>query len=145
MKSKIPKFLIIDASILFSFFNKNSLRRKLIERLPYIGSNLISPEFAFIELLKDKEKIMEFSKINENAFVFLFSLLEKKIETFPKEEYAAFLDEANSISPHGKDTKDDPYFALALTLNCAIWSDEKAFKEQSAVKVLSTYELKELF
>ena len=43
-----------------------------------------------------------------------------------------------TISPHSKDIE---YFALALKSNCAIWSDEKALKKQSKVKVLTTSEL----
>ena len=53
---KLPRTLIIDASILFSFFNKDSARRRIIEELPNLGCELISPEFAFKELMSDKEK-----------------------------------------------------------------------------------------
>jgi len=55
-----------------------------------------------------------------------------------------FLSPANKISPHGEQTKDDPYFALALAFNSPIWSDESEFKQQSRVKVFSTKELVEL-
>ena len=49
--------------------------------------------------------------------------------------------EAKEISPHLKDVE---YFALALKLGCGIWSREKAFRDQSRVKVYSTGELLEL-
>ena len=52
--------------------------------------------------------------------------------------------EANKISPHGEETKDDPYFALALAFNFPIWSDEGAFRKQSKVKVFTTAELLKL-
>ena len=42
-------------------------------------------------------------------------------------------------------TKDIPYFALTLYLNCPIRSNEKRFKEQSQIKVYPSHELKELF
>jgi predicted nucleic acid-binding protein len=42
------------------------------------------------------------------------------------------------MRPHLKDVE---YFALALKLDCPIWSNEKAFKKQSRVKVISTKEL----
>jgi predicted nucleic acid-binding protein len=76
-------------------------------------------------------------------FMFLFSLLERKIaEIYPKEKYEQSLSEAAKRSPHGMDVhKDDPYFALALFFNAPIWSDEKAFKKQSKVKVFSTSDL----
>ena len=134
-------FLIVDASILFSFFNPDSSRRRIIESSSGPGFNLISPDFAFDELIKDKDEIQKYSGISELEFIIFFSLLEKKIESFSKDAYELFLSDANKISPHGKQTKDDPYFALALSLNCAIWSDEKAFKKQSKVKVFTTSEL----
>ena len=141
MPPKIPRILVVDASVLFSFFKRDSARRRLIKELQNRGSRLASPDFAMEEMISDKGKIMEFAEISELGFKFLFSLLERKIETFPKSEYEKFLSEARKISPH---RGDDPYFALALSLNSAIWSDEKAFKKQSKVKVLSTKELIEL-
>ena len=144
MFKELPKILIVDASILFSFFKKDSIRRRLIEGLSEFGSRLICPEFAFKELSDKKERIKKFGKVNELGFAFLFSLLDRKIESFPKNSYNEFLPEANKISPHKELTEDDPYFALALSLNCPIWSDEGAFKEQSRVKIFNTKELFEL-
>ena len=141
MPEELPKILIVDASILFSFFRKNSTRRKVVEKLSEFGCKLISPEFVFKELSDKRERIKKFGEVNELAFAFLFSLLDRRVESFPEDAYKNFLPEANKISPHGEDTKDDPYFALALSLNCAIWSDEKAFKKQSKVKIFTTSEL----
>jgi len=135
---KLPRTLIIDASILFSFFNKDSARRRIIEELPNLGCELISPEFAFKELMSDKEKIMKYGKINELSFSFLFSLLLRKVEPVSKKEYEEFMSEANKLSPHNKQTKDDPYFALALSFNLPIWSDEDEFKQQSKIEIFDT-------
>jgi predicted nucleic acid-binding protein len=136
-------FLVVDASILFSFFNPNSARRAIIQSSPKLGFKLISPDFAFEELTKDKGKIQKYSGIKELEFIIFFSLLEKKIESMPKSEYDKFLHKAAELAPH---VKDKPYFALALLFNCPIWSDEAAFKKQSKVKVFNTEELhKELF
>lgn len=134
-------FLIADASILFSFFNPDSGRRLIIESSKSLGFKLISPDFAFEELSDGKDEIQKYSGINDLEFIIFFSLLEKKIESFPEESYKDFMSEANKISPHGEENKDDPYFALALALNCAIWSDEAAFRRQSRVKVFTTEEL----
>ncbi|RLJ01631.1 MAG: hypothetical protein DRP10_03570 [Candidatus Aenigmatarchaeota archaeon] len=51
------------------------------------------------------------------------------------------MEEAIKLAPHNKDVE---YFALALKLGCAIWSNERDFKKQEVVKVLSTKELKDL-
>ena len=144
MPEELPRMLVADASILFSFFKSNSDRRAIIEELPALGSKLISPKFAFRELSGKKERIKKYGKINELAFSFIFSLLEKKVEPFSEETYREFLAEANKISPHAEGTDDDPYFALALALNSSIWSDEIAFKRQSRIKVFNTKELSDL-
>jgi len=145
MTGKLLKLLVVDASILFSFFKVNSERRIIIEELPNRGCKLISPKFVFEELANNKERIKQFGELNDLAFSFLFSLLDMKIESFSKETYEEFLPEANKISPHGKAiTKDDPYFALALSLDCPIWSDEKSFKKQSQIKIFSTEDIAKL-
>ena len=144
MPEELPRILIVDASILFSFFKRDSNRRAAIEELSTLGYKLISPGFEFKDLAGNEEIIKKYGKINELSFSFLFSLLESKIESFPDNVYKEFLAEANKISPHAEGTNDDPYFALALTLNCPIWSDESAFKEQDKVKVLNTKELSKL-
>jgi len=87
---------------------------------------------------------MKYGKIDGSEFTFLISLLERKIDSFPEEKYENFLGEAGKLSPHGEQTNDDAYFALALKFNAPIWSDETAFKEQSDIKVFSTKEVLEL-
>ena len=72
----------------------------------------------------------------------LFSaMIAKKVTLdllFDKEDIKEFFKEACKISP---DSDDIEYFALALKLNCPIWSEDKALKKQSIVKVYSTSEL----
>ena len=141
MPSEIPKELIVDASILFSFFKASSARRDVFKTLLEHGCKLISPDFVLDELSNNKFDIIKFSIIDETEFDDIFLELKNDLDTFKEEKYEEFLLEANKISPHGEQTKDDTYFALALALNCAIWSDEEAFKQQSRVKVYSTSDL----
>lgn len=132
------RLLVIDASILFSFFKSDSVRRHIIEKLLNWDCKLVSADFVFGELLKNKEKIVKFADIDELEFVFAFSLLEREIKSIPESEYKRFLLKAREISPH---TKDDPYFALALALHAPLWSDEEGFKKQLKVTIVSTKDL----
>ncbi len=134
-------FLIVDANILFSFFKFDSVRRRIISSIAS-DTKLISPDFVFEELSKEKEKIKRYAKIDDIGFIVLFSLIEREIKSVPRSEYDSFLARSKELAPHKKDT---PYFALALSLNCAIWSDEKSFKQQSVVKIYSTNELAQKF
>ncbi len=140
----LPQRLVIDANILFSFFKSDSTRRNIIEKLIEMDVKLISPSFILEELKKEKEKIRKFAKISENEFKFLFDIIKQLIEECPEESYKEKLKEANKISPHNEDKKDDPYFALAITLNCPIWSDEIDFKKQSRIEINNTKELLDL-
>jgi len=134
----LPKKLVVDAAILFSFFKKDATRRKVSEELLNNECKLISPYFALEELRNEKNRIMKFANITAGDFEFTLSTLENEIELVTSGEYKEFLVEAAKISPHEKDAQ---YFALALSLDCPLWSDEKAFKQQTKVKIFSTEEL----
>jgi predicted nucleic acid-binding protein len=68
----------------------------------------------------------------------VLDFLEKEIEFVSFEEFEEFYKEAEQISP---DPNDVQYFALALKLDGAIWSNDKALKKQFIVEVLSTGEI----
>ncbi|MBS3175821.1 hypothetical protein J4457_01145 [Candidatus Woesearchaeota archaeon] len=50
----------------------------------------------------------------------------------------SYFDDAENLTP---DPDDMAYFAIALRLNCAIWSNDKKLKEQNKIKVYHTHEL----
>ena len=132
--------LVIDANVLFSFFKEDSSRRKLVINMSLLGEELISPQYCFDELADDKERVKRYSGIDDKQFSKLLSTLETFILPVSETEYLEFAHEAEMLAPHQKDA---PYFALALLKNCTIWSDEKAFKKQGKVKVVTTAELLE--
>ena len=136
----MPDFskLVVDANILFSFFKKDSTRRRLVEELLNRGYKLISPYFIIHELRANKDKIIQLSEISLGEFELIIRLIENEIELIPEDKFKSFLSNTSKISPHNK---DKPYFALALATDSSIWSDETAFKKQSKVKVYSTSEL----
>jgi predicted nucleic acid-binding protein len=135
---ELPKSLVVDANILFSFFNKSSARRKIMLDVLNNGCRLQSPDFVIDELSKNKERILKFSRISGSAFDEMLAELHSAIETVPSVEYIGFLCKARDLSPHAK---DDAYFALALFSNNPIWSDEVEFKKQKSVIVFTTNEL----
>src|SRR3989344_942198 len=137
------RLIIVDANILFSFFNPESFTRKLIQSVYIKGGKLIIPEFALDELFALKQRICNFCQIDESEFIISFALLSKILEQVPRSEFKKFEPRALKLLPGH--TKDMPYFALALASDCAIWSNEKRFKEQSEVEIVSTEEAKLLF
>ena len=126
--------LVIDANAFIAGFLRNSTARRLI-----LSEKLIlhSPDWLVNEFERNESELLE--KFSNSAnFLETKKILFKFVNTVPRNEYSACMEEASKLTKH---LKDIPYFALALSLNCAIWSDEVAFKKQSKVKVYSTSEL----
>lgn len=71
-------------------------------------------------------------------FDIILSLLYSRIELVPFSAFEKYLSEAKTICP---DPDDIEYFALALKLQCSLWSNDKKLKEQTKVKIISSHEL----
>ena len=72
-------------------------------------------------------------------FYNLLEVLKRRIVLVPLEELTEYVEEAEKITP---DPDDMAYIALALKLNCPIWSNDKELKEkQTVVKIYPTHKL----
>jgi len=129
--------LVIDTNILISFFRDNPVRLIIITS-DILGLELFTPEYVIDELKKNESDVLKYSKTNSVQFNDVLSELTKLIKIIPKESFNQFESKAKQLI-HDKDV---PIFALALKLNCSIWSNEPKFKEQSSVKIFNTEELR---
>lgn len=132
--------LVVETNILYSFFWKKSPTHEILSSM--VNTDLFSPKFALDELDKHKEEILFKSRINVGEFNELIKSLSTFVQFIETSEYVEFIEEANSLFP--EHTKDVDFFALALKLNCPLWSNENLHKNQSQVKVLNTDELRKL-
>jgi len=124
--------LVVDANVLFSFFKRGSLTRKLITSPELL---LFAPTFSLRELDKHKEEVIARAKISPDVYESSKEVLRGFVEFSPLEEYEEKLTLAKEISP---DPKDIRYFALALWLGIPLWTNEKRLKGQDKVLVFST-------
>ena len=129
--------LVVDTNILLSFFRDNPIR-KIILYSELFNLELHTPEHGFKELLNIKNSLSKYSKLPSEEIDFILDELKKYIKIIPDEFSKSFESQAKQLI-HDKDV---PIFALALKLNCSIWSNEPGFKEQSSVKVFNTEELR---
>lgn len=129
--------LVVDANILFAALIKVSVTSDLIVEN---SLTLNSVEFLFTEFEKYKNLIKEKTERTEEEFKQFMEILQKKIKLIPYEEIEPFVEEAEKICP---DPKDVQYFALALKLNCGIWTNDKKLKKQDKVKIYLTKDVKE--
>lgn len=132
---------VVDTNILVSFFRPNPVN-ELISKSKSLNLHLFSSQYIIDELKKNKSDVLKYSGLNEGHFNEKLSELISFLNLIPEESFKKLESSAKQISPHDKDV---PVFALALFLNCSIWSNEHAFKLQSKVKVFNTRDMVEMF
>jgi len=132
--------LVIDANILISALIKEGLTREILTNLRI---NFICPENALKSIYSYKKVIIRKAKIDEKTFNIILLRLLKYVNLIPLDIINAFREEADRII--GRIDKEDTIFiATALAFNCPVWSDDKHFKQQQIVKVLTTKDMMEL-
>ena len=127
--------LVVDTNVLFSFFNEKSKAREL---LTFPSLELYSPEFALGELNRHKEEIKRKFSLSELQFSLILKLLETSVNFVGIEYYKGFVPKGYELA---SDPDDTDFFAVALKLNCAIWSNDRDFKNQPEIEVYTTQEL----
>ena len=130
--------LIVDANILFSALIKEGPTAKILLNERF---DLFAPRFLFEEFENYKETILKKTHRSAEDFDNILSILRQLVTIVPKNELGVFLEPARKLCP---DPNDSAYFALALKMNSAIWSNDKALKNQNKIKVYSTKDLLDL-
>ncbi len=136
--------LIVDTNVLLTFFWKNSVFNKISLNQDL---RLISPEFALEEINKYSLDICKKANLSPKEFKGLKQELVFRVEFVPLEEYKGFF---SKIMKDLKDLEekdfnefvnDIDFLALALELECPLWSNDALLKKQPLVKIVSTSEL----
>ncbi len=127
--------LVVDANVIVSSLIKNS---KTAELLISPLLDLYALKYIFEEIIKYGEEIAGKTKRDIESLKEIFDAISLLINLVDFSNYELFITKAEKISP---DKKDSDYFALALKLDCAIWTNDKKLKEQKRVKIYSTEEI----
>jgi len=130
---------VIDTNCLVSALIVSGKSREIICS---IKLSLYAPEELLSETIAHKEEIVVKSRLTSSDFDILVNVLLSNISVIPMDEYKHLKEEALALVKHPEDA---PFIALSLSKKIPLWSDDKALKEQSVVKVYSTSELLELF
>lgn len=127
--------IVVDANIIFAALIKDSLSHDILFSETF---HFFAPEYIFVEFEEHKEEILEKTERTEEEFFRLIEILKRKVVLVQPKELKPYVEEAEKLTP---DPDDMAYFALALKLNCAIWSNDKKLKEQNKIKIYHTHEL----
>jgi len=131
--------LVVDANILFSALIKEGITAELISK-PSL--ELFTPDFILKEIIKHSEIISSKTQRTRGEIDKVLDDLLSVITIVKVREVEDRVNDAKEISP---DQNDFMYFALALKLNCPLWSNDKLLKNQDRVKVYSTSDLIKIF
>ncbi len=132
--------IVIDTNIFISALIKDSLTRELIINSPF---NLFFPEYEFTEIKNNKEEIIKKSGLSEIELINLIRHLLKHVKIIKNSRIIKYRTKADEIMKN-IDEDDAVFVAVALTLNCPIWSDDGHFQKQKEIKVFTTKEIIEL-
>jgi len=135
--------IVADTNILISALLKdNSINSKLIKAKIF---SIYFPDYGLKEI--DKYKTYIIAKRIRNSQNLSFEFAKKyifdDIRVIPFDLYRNKIKEASEIMKD-IDEKDAPILALAMQLCCPIWSNDKHFMMQKAVKVYTTGNLLDL-
>lgn len=103
---------------------------------------IFAPKLLLTELENNKEEIISKSRLSKEEIEDFFKIIIQKIKIIPEQDFIKFRAKAEKICPHKKDVQ---YFALSLSIQCPIWSNEKGLQQQPHIKVYATHELMRLF
>ncbi|MFH1750215.1 MAG: PIN domain-containing protein [Candidatus Micrarchaeota archaeon] len=127
--------MVVDANILFSAILKPGLTRRVWFNTDIV---LFSPKFLLTEFSKYKPYLIDKYIRSDAEFEQLAIKLLSRLKFIDDESLKPYLPAAESLVA---DEKDQFYLCLALKMNAAIWSNDKALKRQKRVKVYSTDEM----
>ncbi|HFQ94149.1 MAG TPA: PIN domain-containing protein [Anaerolineae bacterium] len=120
----MKKAVVLDANILF----RAILGAKIAEQLNHYKTRIdfFTPAFCYEELRKHVPKIAEAKNLPAGPFNEAIGKLEKVVLPLDEEIYAHKEREAKDRIGE-RDIHDWPIVALALALNCPVWTEDRDF------------------
>ncbi len=131
--------IVIDTNIFISALIKDGAARSVILK-PSL--NILFPEVEFEEIKSHKEEIMAKSKLSERELYMLILRFLNYVKIIPTSIVAPYRESADKIIG-AIDSDDVPFIATALAFNCPILSEDKHFKAQNKVKIITIKEMLE--
>ena len=119
--------LVLDTSVFFSLLlgRESAPRRRLLADPAHAFH---CPHFFVVELFKHKERIARASSLDEGELLECFHELLARVTLIEEGTIAVGTwMEARRLCRE-VDPKDAPFVALALHLNCSLWTDDEELK-----------------
>ena len=129
--------LVVDTNRIIAALVRDGVSRKIIT---HFDGELITVGFSMEELGKHKKEILRKANISETDLEMILDKLFSRLTVLDDRIIEKYLDEAKKTMEK-IDSEDVIFIAAALATKSPIWSDDKHFKKQDKVEVLTTKEL----
>jgi len=120
--------VVVDTNIMFSVLLKHKSKERdflfLSEEIEFF-----SCRFAIVELFKNKEKILKYSKLTENEILTTFYKLLKLINFYNEDLISPEILKKAFELCHDVDEKDTVFVALTMELGAYLWTGDKKLQE----------------
>jgi len=114
--------VVLDSNVLFRTLISTG---NILEVIFNPKLQIFSPKKLIEEFNNNKDEILFKSKLSESEFNILLKLLLTNITFIELSEYKEFIPEAKQLLK--EHLKDVEFMALALKLNCSVWTYEELF------------------
>ena len=131
--------IVIDTNILIgALVRDTSFKARLLKNKRVL---FFFPDYGLVEIEKFREYICSKREKDTTApsFDYAIKFLLESVTVVPRQLYQDQIPRAY-ILMEKIDPKDSPFLALALHLECPLWSDDTHLKRQSLVPCYSTQE-----
>lgn len=127
--------IVIDANIFFYALLKEGVTRSIIFKSEF---DFIAPTYLLFEFSKHRNYLIKKYSGSESEFEELVKLISSKIAFINDKELIPFVPASKTLTT---DPYDVLYFALALKENATIWTNDRAYLEQTRVEIWTTAQL----
>jgi predicted nucleic acid-binding protein len=134
-----PFRIVIDTNILIgALIRDNSYKARLIKSSQFL---FFYPDYGIFEIEKFRDYICTKREKKPGCapFEYAIKFLLESVTVVPNQLYTDMIPIAHRHLAE-IDPKDTPFLALALHMNCPLWSDDAHLKQQSLVPCYSTRE-----
>ena|SRR3989344_4591830 len=102
--------------------------------------HFFAPERIIIKIKINETELLQKKNQSKAAFDEKYQLIFNQLTIIPHQQYESYQLVTQNCLPRAH--QDDwPFIALALHLNCPLWSNDLALKQQKVVPVYTTKEL----
>lgn len=134
--------VVIDTNVLITCFWKGSVFRSLVQKS---NLELYAPAYALEEIRKHREEIRKKVRLPLVEFAKTLQDLHMLVTFVSLHEYSQHFSEVLAIAkhfPHSENEilNDIDFLALAVHLDCLLWSNDALLKRQPLVSVVTTKE-----